>query len=227
MYQRRLKDAALEYLRKRNILLRLEPSGDGFYRAPEDDWCPACRQAAWSVNTGAHLKTLNHIAAKHEVDVRELRPVIAALREQRRKSSDYAFKKLEWNDRLELLQSPTSDFDWVPEAVALAECARCAQVPGDGCGCGFWCFWELYDALEYDRHDVNGVVVKLKIGGEIIEGTQGCRAEAAVIVGIWSGDHPDIAKQAAEKYFVPLFDEPFEESFEVISGKEDDDELWA
>lgn len=196
-----LKEAVLEWYKKRSTYIELERLSNGFYAPPQDDVCELCYGAQWSCPTGAHLKTPEHIALKHGVRPKMLQN---ALQDLEFRPSEYAWKSLIYTPNSYLRSAWDRDFGWSPDEAVEAFCEECEEVPGDGCTCGIYCFWNPVRAVEWMS---GNVTCKIKIGGDIIEAVYGARAQFARIIAIYNDPDPEVAPRAAEMaelYNVPL-----------------------
>jgi hypothetical protein len=217
-----LQKAAAEWIRKRGTRPRVEETYDGYWAAPHDDQCPKCQYAKWSCNTGAHLKSEQHVAAKYDVGILALRRAVEELRIARG-STTTVYKALDVNSE-GVLVSPNNlkddgSSDWLPHAVTFASCSNAHDVPDGDCGCGLYAYWDIEDAETHGGQ----IVARLRIGGKIIECEHGVRAEAATITGIYAFHNPDLAAEVAERYRTELFTGPID--YEILEpGKEDLDE---
>lgn len=195
-----LKQALQDYLSSKENP-RVELADDGTFRPMAWDVCPLCADAHWSCNTGAHLKQPEHYALKYGIDVktflRASEPIAFG-------PSHIAWKKLQYIESSYLVSH--HDFKWIPETVTYAKCDRCDVVPGPDCSCGLYFFWSPLEAKAY-AYDV---LVKCEIGGNIEEATLGCRAECAVIRGVYCAD-PHRAELVSEMYHVPVITDLLED----------------
>jgi hypothetical protein len=196
-----MKEAISEYHRKQTSRIALVERDDGLFSPPEDDRCPLCLNAAWSCRTGAHLKTEEHIALKFGIEPKDL---IAVLHNMKFTASDFGWKSVRYVENSYLRSA--NDYIWLPNQVNYAKCDQGCQeseIPGDECSCGFYFHWSPFQAHE---NGYGEVLIKCKIGGNVIEASEGCRAQAAVIVGIYHNNHEAREKELAELYNVPLID---------------------
>lgn len=192
--QEALKDY---YMHRSRAEVELQP--DGLYTPPADNTCPLCAQARWSCSTGAHLKQPEHYALKYDIDVKLF---LRACEPLAFGPSNIAWKKVDYIESSYLTSS--QDFKWLPKEVAWATCnVGCEEIPGDNCGCGLYFFWSPWEALDYWG---NGILIKCEIGGLVKEASKGCRAECAVIRGIYHENQSERALALAEMYQVPLVD---------------------
>lgn len=207
-------------------------TSDGYWTPPPHDTCPTCNGARWTSNSGSHLKSVEHIAAKHGVSVRELRNHAQAWEMMRPKpvrqsyqSNDESIEPdpepkltvcntttLGWKtlslslddngDRI--LSSQNDDFLWKPFEVSHAKCGTNDACMKESCSCGFYFFWEPTPATEYDAK--RQVVVRCRLGGVVLEHGLGCRAEYAVITGILYHNNEKFVALMSELYGVPVVD---------------------
>lgn len=205
------REAVEEYRRKNRrhgSATLTELGSDGFYRPPAGDTCPLCEDIAWSCGTGAHLKTIQHVAAKYDLSIRELKSAIAAYVPEERGTTVY--KALRVTADGHHVDSPTSSgYIWSND-VHEAYCESCDESPGDTCLCGFYVWWHIQDAAAY-CHRSRDIIVKMDIGGLIEECTDGARAQYAAIQAVLDypqdNDEPEWPARAAEILQVPLIDE--------------------
>jgi len=213
-----LKKAVREYNRKRSnrsARVRLEEYSDGTYGPPEGDRCPLCENARWVVSTGAHLKSARHIAMKYGVSEYALiKAAEAYVEEHGEVDTQFAWKNVTFiGGKLRSQRGCEWTYDEVVEAECDCNEHTGDEIPGEACGCGLYCLWNPYDAENYDTSDYQ-IVVKLELGGNVIECEQGARAQYAVVLGISKTYNVAMAKAASEATGIPLID----------YDEEDDDE---
>lgn len=186
---------------------KMDLNPDGLYTPPKDNVCPLCEDARWSCSSGAHLKQPEHYALKHGIPPKKF---ILATSPQAFGASNIGWKRLDYIEDSYL--TSYGGFKWIPQEVTVAQCPECEEeLPGLECTCGLYFFWSPFDALEYWG---GGVIVKCELGGKIIEATKGCRAQAAVIRGVYHENNSERASKAAAMYDVPLVD--FLEDYDVV-----------
>jgi hypothetical protein len=116
------------------------------------------------------------------------------------------------------LQSPTFTYGdpWSVDEINYARCTTCKgdDVPGEHCSCGFWGFWTLEEARNYCffGRQSNAVVLKVNLGGNVVEGTEGFRAQALTILEVYYEDDDfkcdsELSLSVAQLYNLPTFDE--------------------
>jgi hypothetical protein len=112
------------------------------------------------------------------------------------------------------LESATYGYYWAPRVKARAVCRKgCdeADVPGEGCTCGFYSAKSLEHLMSMGyadyRHGVDTFTVVGKIAnwGKVIEGSQGWRAEYAYPMMFYVPfEYWRFAKPISEAYGVPV-----------------------
>jgi len=182
------------YLKKANgwgPLLKL--GSDGFYRPSYSDRCRKCEDAKWVCPTGAHVKSMEHIALKLNLRMKDFERAILRAEfvgnheepEATVESSDVAYKCLHFDTDAYVLRSPTQDeYVWQPGGIMMSKCSQqCGDDIEADCGCGIYCFWTYYPADMYSFYD-KAVVARLQLGGTVVEYTEGARAQYATITAI-------------------------------------------
>jgi hypothetical protein len=226
-----LEDAIAEYSDKHGYP-RVKPymylRYDGYYESPSGDECPQCKGRYWSSNSGSHLKSVEHIAAKHGIRVAELRHYAKIFDFAHRTAHTsrlldepepepvekfphplegtlFAWKALSFSvdEKGErVLVSSSGSMVWRPFEVATAQCSHNDACMEESCSCGLYFFWGVSPAMQY--HVDRSVTVLAEIGGRVIECEEGCRAEHAVIKAILDYGNKFYVKIASEIYGVPI-----------------------
>lgn len=223
-----LADAFAEYVDKHQHpgqRPRLFLGARGYWHPPLDDTCTLCDGARWTSNSGSHLHSVEHIALKHGVDIRDLKVLIVTCTLPPYSavpipelepvpdvpSTDVAWKALSLvlDDQGErVLASRGEDFLWRPHEVTQAYCAKMGlsegACMGETCSCGLYFFWQVAEAIAYSTG--RAVIVRAQIGGTIVECVDGCRAEYAVITGVLLYHNESFVRIASELYGVPVID---------------------
>lgn len=192
-----LRKAALDYLARKEGDLNeelLQLTSDGLWVPRHTDRCPDCMTARWSSRSANHLKSIEHVAKLYHVKPRDLERAAVALQGVAT-GPDCAWKQLEWSPDQQRLYSPYDNYIWNPSVINYAECiAGHEGVPLLECSCGFYFYWTPKRAMtHFGTHiTVSGiyvVTVRANVGGNMIEASLGCRAEAAVITGVLDMPH--------------------------------------
>ena len=90
-----------------------------------------------------------------------------------------------------------------------AECRHGHRIPGEGCGCGIWAFYDVKTMEKELRHIVPGepydyVSGIIGAGGDIIEAELGFRAQYAKVMAIFEDERPTPKQEIAEDYHCPI-----------------------
>jgi len=213
------RDAVQEFVARRSSSPDLYLRSDGFYEPYEDDTCPRCINARWSSSSGAHLKTYTHVALKHSVSPRWLERAVTIydLYLVANLSRDYGYRAMKVDRNTGELKSPTFTYGdpWSVDEINYARCSNCSDddVPGEFCSCGFWGFWTLDEARNYCfwGKQSDDVVLKVNIGGNVVEGTEGFRAQALTILEVYYEEddykcNSELSFSVAQLYDLPTFD---------------------
>jgi len=194
--QEMLQAALEEYYEKRSDWYpKLQELSNGLFAPPKDDRCHLCKDAQWSCTTGAHLKTVEHIAFKHQIAPKLL---IKCADQITYRASDIGWKQVRYTPNSYLRSHWDSDFVWLPGEVLEATChnGTCDNVPNESCMCGFYFFWSPFAAREYYSDEY--VTIRCNVGGKVIEATKGCRAQYATVTGILVNGNREIEKEMSE-----------------------------
>lgn len=206
MKKQDLLDALKDYYSNRhNPELDLQPNG--LWRPPLHNRCSLCKNSEWSSSSGAHLKQPEHYALKHGINPKVF---LRARSVEAFGAGSIAWKAVSYIEDSYLTSA--QGFKWIPQEVAYAECSGDHEIPDPDCGCGLYFFWNPFSAMEYWS---GNIIIKCEVGGKIIEASRGCRAECAVIRGVYHDNGSEKAERVAEMYQVPLIDDPLED-YDVI-----------
>lgn len=190
-----LHDALIDYLTTGTSPM-VYLNRNGLYYPPSTNTCPLCENAQWSCGTGAHLRQPEHYALKHGIDVKLFLRACSPLSFV---PSNIGWKRVRYIENSYLVSN--GGFKWLPNEVTYAECSTCDDVPGTDCSCGLYFFWSPLEAIKYGDYEI---VIKCEIGGDVIEATKGCRAECAVIRGVYYDLDDTTAQEIADIYQVPV-----------------------
>lgn len=213
-------DAVQEFVTRRSSSPDLRLRSDGFYEPRRDDTCSRCANARWSSSSGAHLKTYTHVALKHLVTPRWLERAVTIydLYLVANLSKDFGYRAMKVDRNTGELVSPTYVYGakWSVDEINYARCSDCKgdDVPGEHCSCGFWGFWTLAEARNYCffGRQSDHIVLKVQIGGNVVEGTEGFRAQALTIQEVYYEEddykcESELSFSVAQLYNLPTFDE--------------------
>lgn len=225
------RDAVKEFVYRRHQSPDLRLRDDGFFEPRRDDTCSRCANARWSSSSGAHLKSYTHVALKHLVSPRWLERAVTLydLYLVANLSKDFGYRAMKVNRNTGELISPTYVYGakWLVDEVNYALCSNCKSddVPVENCSCGFWGFWTLEEARNYCffGRQSDHIVLKVQIGGNVIEGTEGFRAQAMTIQEVYCEDdeyrcNEELSLSVAQLYDLPTFDEASIEEDTVTKG---------
>ena len=163
------------HLRASGHVVSLTELDNGFFAPPADDTCPLCEGAQWSCSTGAHLKTIEHVALKNELEPKIL---IKAIHIISFNASEIAWKQLLYTPSSYLRSGwDNGELVWLPSETTEAYCHYgCENGPEESCSCGIYGLWSPFAAHEYYATKSH-VTVQMQVGGVVIEGSKGCRAQ--------------------------------------------------
>jgi hypothetical protein len=112
------------------------------------------------------------------------------------------------------LVSASANYYWTPRRRAMADCHKCEpdMVPGSSCTCGFYSAKSLEHLISmgYHRYDIRTgfvcVVGQVANWGNVVEGTQGWRAQYSYPIKIYVPfDAAELLKPLKKGYGIPTY----------------------